>query len=301
MRSTDASSLQRFEYGRHETFAIREGWLSKGLARILSAGFQADLDTADILGLGSKMVKSLFYWLEASGVASATLRGRSRQLGISPLGSLIARRDAYFEFPASWWFVHISLATRDGSVFSWFFNDFPERSFDRLGCLDAFQRYLRDRATKPASIEIAQRDVSCVLTSYANEFGKLEDPEDGTLCPLTDLRLIVHHRDTRRFEKVTPLDKVPIEVFLGCVSKLGQISGHEAVSVAEMATRRHGPGRILNMQAEALDAAAVEAARIYKHSGVSFELLGAERRLRAAHKTPEYWLDRHYDRIGVAA
>jgi hypothetical protein len=129
MRSTNASSLQRFEYGRHETFPIRDGWLSKGLARIQSAGFQTDLETADILGLGSKMVKSLSYWLEASGVASVALHGRSRQLGISPLGSLVARRDAYFEFPASWWFVHISLATRDGSVFAWFFNDFPQRSF----------------------------------------------------------------------------------------------------------------------------------------------------------------------------
>jgi hypothetical protein len=302
MKSVNASSLQRFEYGRHETFAMRYGWLSKGLARIAGdVGFQGDLDTADALGLGSKMVKSLSYWLEASGVALASSQGRSRHLVVSPVGGLIAGKDRYFEFPASWWFVHIALATRDGSVFGWFFNDFAERSFDRLACLDAFERHLRERATQPPSLEVAQRDVSCLLASYADEYGKIRDPEDGTICPLAELRLLVHHADTRRFEKVPPPDKIPVEVFLGSASKLGQEIGSEALSVGEMATRRHSPGRVLNMTGEAIDATATEAAIVYRRNGVSFELLGAERRLRVAHQPPEFWLARHYDRIGVTA
>ncbi|WP_027528702.1 DUF4007 family protein [Bradyrhizobium sp. Ec3.3] len=302
MKSANASSLQRFEYGRHETFAIRHGWLSKGLARIQQdgRGFQADLETADALGLGSKMVKSLSYWLEASGVASVTPQGRSRQLSVSPTGAVIAERDPYFEFPASWWFVHMALATRAGSVFGWFFNDFQQRNFDRTECVDAYQRHLRERATKPPSTEMAHRDVSCVLASYADEYGKLQDPEDGTLCPLLNLGLVVHHHDTRRFEKLSPQDGIPIELLLAFASKLGQAAGLEAVSVNELATWRHGPGRILNMHAETLDAASTEAARAYTRNGVAFERLGAERRLRAAHKPPEYWLARHYDRIGVS-
>jgi hypothetical protein len=120
------------------------------------------------------------------------------------VGNLIARRDPYFEFPASWWFVHMMLATRDSSVFGWFFNDFQERNFDRLDCVDAYQRFLRDRATKPPSAEMAHRDVACFLASYSDEFGKLQDAEDGTVCPLTDFGLLVHHRDTRRFEKISP-------------------------------------------------------------------------------------------------
>jgi hypothetical protein len=303
MTSGSPSPLQRFEHGRHETFAIRHTWLSKGLARIQDAGgtFQADLDTADALGLGSKMVKSLSYWLEASGLASATLQRRSRQLAISHVGSLIARRDPYFEFPATWWFIHISIASRDGSVFAWFFNDFVERNFDRLGCLDAFQRHVRERATKAPSVDVAQREVSCLLASYADEFGKIQDPEDSTVCPLTDLGLLVHYNDTRRFERMQPLDKIPVEAFLWCVSKLGQATGLEAVSIAEMMTRRYGPGRLFNIGGEALDAAAAEAARVYRRDGVTLELLGAERRLRAAHKSPGHWLERYYDRIGVAA
>jgi hypothetical protein len=303
MSSAKASSLQRFEYGRHETFAIRHGWLSKGLSRIRenADGFHANLETADTLGLGSKMVKSLSYWLEASGVASVPSQARSRQLSVSPMGDVIAERDPYFEFPASWWFVHIALASREGSVFGWFFNDFQQRSFDRLDCVDAYQRHLRDRAVKPPSVEMIQRDVSCLLASYADEPGKMQDPEDGTICPLTDLGLVAYHRDTRRFERVMPYDGISAELLLASASRLGQSAGLEAVSVGELATWRHGPGRILHMQPDAIDAAAVDAARTYARCGVTFDRLGAERRLRAAHKPPEFWLARHYDRIGASA
>lgn len=303
MRAPRVSTLQRFEHGRHETFAIRHGWLSKGLNRIRESdeGFHADLETADALGLGSKMVKSLSYWLEASGVATVTSRGRSRHLAVSPIGAVIAERDPHFEFPASWWFVHMALGTRDGSVFGWFFNDFQLRSFDRLDCVDAYQRHLRDRATKSPGSEAAQRDIACVLSSYTDEYGKLLDPEDGTLCPLTDLGLVVHHRDTRRFEKVSPTDGVPVEFMLACASNLGRTAGLEAVGIGDLAAWRHGPGRILNLPPDAIDNAATEAARLYARHGVSFDRLGAERRLRAAHEPPEYWLARHYDRIGASA
>jgi Protein of unknown function (DUF4007) len=303
MSSAKASSLQRFEYGRHETFAIRHGWLSKGLSRIRenADGFHVNLDTADTLGLGSKMVKSLSYWLEASGVASVDSQARSRRLSVSPMGEVIAERDPYFEFPASWWFVHIALASREGSVFGWFFNDFQRRSFDRLDCVDAYQRHLRDRAVKPPNVEMIQRDVSCLLASYADEPGKMQDPEDGTICPLTDLGLVAYHRDTRRFERVVPYDGISAELLLASASRLGQSAGLEAVSVGELATWRHGPGRILHMQPDAIDAAAVDAARTYARCGVTFDRLGAERRLRAAHKPPEFWLARHYERIGASA
>ncbi len=302
MSSAKSPAPQKFEYGRHETFAIRHGWLSKGLVRMRDpeTGFHANLETADALGLGSKMVKSLSYWMEASGVASVNAQSRPRHLTVSPTGEVIAVRDPYFEFPASWWFVHLAIASRDGSIFGWFFNDYQARSFDRLDCVDAYQRHLRDRASKTPSVEMIQRDVSCLLASYADEPGKAQDPEDGTICPLTDLGLLSFHRDTRRFERVAPLDGISPELLLACAAKVGQVAGLEAVGIAELSTLRHGPGRLFHMQADAIDEVAADAARRYARHGVTFDRLGGERRFRAAHKTPEYWLACHYDRIGAS-
>ena len=73
---------QRFDYGRHETFPVRHGWLSKGLSRISEKGsYHPNLETADALGLGSRMAKSLQFWLEASGLARAAPISKEQRYG----------------------------------------------------------------------------------------------------------------------------------------------------------------------------------------------------------------------------
>ena len=87
---TAPSPAKKFEYGRHETFTIRHGWLGKGLSRLSAEmGFDTETSTADALGLGSRMVKSLGYWLEATNLATPEIEGRSRTLGPSEIGQLI--------------------------------------------------------------------------------------------------------------------------------------------------------------------------------------------------------------------
>jgi hypothetical protein len=293
------TSTKRFEFGRHETFTIRHGWLGKGLARMREDrdGFVPDVATADALGLGSRMVKSLAYWLEATRLATVEMEGRSKKLTTSDVGSLIEKKDAYFEYPATWWFVHMALAGRNGTVFSWFFNDYAERSFDRTACVDAFLRHLKLHATKAATLQTAQRDVACLLASYSSDPSEPDDPEDGAVCPLNELRLVVHHRDTRRFEKIRPLDQIPLEVFIAAAAQAGLQTHDETLSVNELLSRRHGPGRMLGMTGEMIDAAASDAARIYAKEGVTYTLLGAERRLRVPEQPGDYWLSRHFSRI----
>ena len=50
----------------HESFAIRRGWLYKGMKHVRERGdiFLAK-DAMEELGLGSNMVKSLRYWMQA--------------------------------------------------------------------------------------------------------------------------------------------------------------------------------------------------------------------------------------------
>jgi hypothetical protein len=300
-RLSAPSPAKRFEYGRHETFTIRHGWLGKGLSRLNAEHrFDADTHTADALGLGSRMVKSLAYWLEATDLATAKVEDRSRSLILSEIGQLIEQRDAFFEYPATWWFVHMALASRDGTVFSWFFNDYVERNFERVACVDAFLRHVKSHATKSPTSTTAQRDVACLLASYSSDPSEPDDPEDGAVCPLNELRLVVHHRDTRRFEKVRPLDRIPVEVFIAASAQAGRETNEETLSVNELMSRRHGPGRLLGMTGEMIDAAATEAARLYAKQGVTYTLLGAERRLRIPEKPAQYWLARHYGRIEIA-
>jgi hypothetical protein len=303
MSAAGQTASRRFEFGRHETFTIRHGWLGKGLTRMGEDrdGFVPDIATADALGLGSRMVKSLAYWLEATSLASIKMEGRSRRLSTSDLGRLIEATDVFFEYPATWWFIHLELASRDGSIFSWFFNDYAERAFDRASCVAAFTKHLRLNATKSPTQTTTQREVACLLASYSSDPSEPDDPEDGAVCPLKELRLVVHHRDTRRFEKVRPLDQIPVEAFIAAASQAGKQAREETFSVGDLTSKRNGPGRLLGMTAEMVDAAASDAVRIYARDGVTYDLLGAERRLRIPEHEPRFWLNRHYNRIGVSA
>jgi hypothetical protein len=241
------------------------------------------------------MVRSLAYWLEAAGIADVIFEGRTKRLEMSQIGGAVKEHDPYFEYPGTWWFVHLALASRNGSTPSWFFNDFVDRTFERATCVEAFLRFAKQRASKAPSPQTAQRDIANVLASYTYDPTVAVDPEDGTVCPLVELRLVTFHRDTRKFEKVRPVDPVPIEAVLAAASLCG--NGDETLSVAELASRRNGPGRLFNLGLEAIDTAAEEGSRRYRNDAVSYALLGAERRLRAPEKPTAWWLQRYYERV----
>ena len=51
----------------HESFSIREGWLTKGLLEVAAnPKVFSEKDQTDIFGIGTNMVKSLKYWLQAT-------------------------------------------------------------------------------------------------------------------------------------------------------------------------------------------------------------------------------------------
>jgi hypothetical protein len=303
--STEIPTKSRYEYGRHETFAVRYGWLGKGLRKMESSptGFIADEAAVVELGLGSRMVKSLRYWLEASGlgeVLSVGIDGRKiRELHTSPLGKVVLNRDPFMEFPATWWFVHLNLASRSGSVWGWFFNDFRERLFERPTCVEAYMRHLRMDAANEPTLPVAQRDIACLLAAYGTaSANEPRDPEDGTASPLRDLGLILRHEDIGRFEKTRPLDEIPIETFLACVAVQSEALRIEALSMGELVGRRGGPGLLLGITTEAIEDLSARGAKDFGKLGVTLDLLGAERRLHVPKKAGmQFWLDRHFQRV----
>ncbi len=292
----------RFSYGGHLTFPLRYGWLPKGLKYLLEDGaFQPSTETADELGLGSKMVESLAFWLRAMGLS----RGGSRsepERGPTPLAEAIVRHDPYCELPGTWWFLHLALASHDGTVWSWFFNDYSERLFDRLGCVDAYQQHTRSRAVRPVSAAMAQKDVSCLLSAYASRPGiDIVDPDDLGACPLRELGLVVRHDLIRRFERSRSPISLPVEAFAASVSKLAVETGRNSLSIRELTLLRHGPGRIFCAGLDALEEKAAEAVQtpcLAPH--IEVEVLAGERHLRVAERPEAEWIGDFYLRIGAA-
>src|SRR5665647_1589103 len=82
-------------FGRHETFSLRFGWITKGFKGLSQDPgiFESDHATV-ILGVGKNMVHAIRYWL----IASQVIEANGQSLVMTPLGKLI-----YASAAASTW------------------------------------------------------------------------------------------------------------------------------------------------------------------------------------------------------
>jgi hypothetical protein len=288
----------KFELGRHETFPLREGWLSKGMERLRDTGsFEGDLETADALGIGRNMAKSLRYWMEATGIANRAEGGRLEPSALNPA---VAGTDPHFEYSTSTWFIHLNLARRPASVWNWFFNDFRGGPFDRETCVEALMRHIRTHASNKTTLTAVQREIGCTLLAYSSPPANEKiDPEDYTVSPLRQLGLVVRHADTGRYEKTSPLDDIPVEAFLACVDLLCRDADTESLALSDLISRRNSPGRLLNSDGDTIDRLCRRAADLYSSLGVHLSLLGSTRTITMPRLTPVEWYSRHFARIGV--
>lgn len=291
----------RFQYGGHATFPVRYGWLSKGIDHLIATGgFIPNTDTADLLGLGSKMVESLAFWLTATGLYVAD--GGNSHKAATQVARVVYQHDPYLELPATWWFLHLSLALREGSVWCWFFNDFSDRIFDRQTCVDAFVQHTKSKALRPASEQTASKDVACLLSAYGVRPGvDIVDPDDVGACPLRELGLIIRHDVVNRFERTRSPMAVPQEVFLAAVSMLSTEVEKDALSLRELAGLRRGPGRILCAGLDTVSSLVARAAKDRKRYGLHTETLAGELHLRVPRRPLVDWMTDLYARIEASA
>ena len=84
--------MEKMKFRGHETFFIRKGWLNKGIRNILKDPYVfMGKNPSDILGLGTNMVKSLRYWLQAVGLTREKMAGKKIAV-FSPFRSVFAEQ-----------------------------------------------------------------------------------------------------------------------------------------------------------------------------------------------------------------
>lgn len=101
----------------HETFFIRKGWLTKGMKYVsrypdVFTAKESDRKPMDVLGIGSNMVLSLRYWLQAVGLTEETKGEKGRRIQkLTPFGELVFKNDKYIEEIGTLYLLHYKLAS----------------------------------------------------------------------------------------------------------------------------------------------------------------------------------------------
>lgn len=249
------------KFRAHETFFIRKGWLYKGMKNIkkdASVFMGANGNHMDILGIGSSMVKSLRYWLQAVGLTSEPVSGKRTQT-FTELGNLIYQHDPYIEEMGTLWLLHYKLATNIDEATAWyyFFNEFNLTEFTRDDFVLQLNSFIRMNDTEVSERSLDD-DFNCIINTYVSRIKSNPEkvhPESNIDCPLGELGLIEivnkRHKDEQGkkqvlYRKSTPKqDTIHPLVLLAVI--LENANDEIEIKISAIQNDKNNAGKIFNL------------------------------------------------------
>lgn len=291
------------KFRAHETFFIRKGWINKGLRGVAQDGaifISKEENPMDVLGIGSNMVKSLRYWLQAVGLTEEPNHGRRFQT-LTGLGQLVYDHDRYIEEIGTLELIHYKLATNLDLATAWyfFFNEFNMTEFTREDFIEAIQKWIAmQEDTENVAVRSLADDFQCIMSTYLPRYKTNPNkvsPENNIDCPLGELGLIdVLGRDKKNYKKAIPTaDLLCPYALLAIISE--QAQDREEISLNELLTAPMNIGRVFNLDAiTMLDALyrieKLDAIRISRTAGLDV--------IRIMEKRPFLgWVEKYYQEI----
>ena len=264
-------------FAKHESFHIRDGWLRKGLEALQrDPGIFLNSEAPTILGLGKNMVRSLRFWMVATGLAEEIREGRRTIQRLTPFGEIVYEHDRYLEEDATLWLVHYYLASnpREASTWYWFFNHFDRATFSKTEFVDALALWVRENADRTGvhKPQIArrslERDFECLVKTYLPS-GRDRSPEDTIECPLANLELLrietggrdpVYRLLKPDVDRIDPL--VLLYAMKGWLDRAGRGDQPE-LNFVEALREPGSAGRVFNLDASGLSTLLVRLQEMY--------------------------------------
>jgi len=189
------------EFGGHESFPFRYGWLKKAVDVLQEKPEVFFEDNAIILfGVGKNMVRSIRHWGVATTVLDEVPNDSDSRRRIKVVASEFGKRllddngwDPYLEDPASLWLLHwLLLSNYRAKATTWYlaFNLLHTAEFTKQQLQELVHENLvyRGHDRSPNTI---RRDVNCFVQTY-NAAPSDEDDIVASQyrCPLTELGLV---------------------------------------------------------------------------------------------------------------
>ncbi len=253
--------IKKVKLKGNESFNFREGWLRKGMRCIEEdeSLFSRD-DVMEQLGVGSKMVKAIRFWLQATGLSEEIYRngGRARaQVLTENFGEIIKNEDPYFDDVFTLFLLHYHIVSNDFLCMAWhiFFNEFEGQDFTKENMVSVCREALIKKMDEGCTFSESsfEDDCSSIIKMYMNSAG-IEDPEESLACPLADLGLLQKsYTNKNSYTKTAPsrdnLDKLAILYVITC----NLIEGKNSVSIDELLNAPNNIGKVFNLSRVAIN------------------------------------------------
>ncbi|WP_332696966.1 DUF4007 family protein [Halalkalibacter lacteus] len=240
-------------YARHQSFYLRDKWISKGLKAINESPrfFYGDEGPEEI-GLGKNMVQSLRFWMLATEVIKEDKTNGPTEHHLTELGTLLYHKDRLLQRNDSVSILHYHLVRNRedlATVFSWYFNTYKETITQRDSLLKSFITWVNnnDKGVSPKSLK---RDIDCLVQLYTKQAGE-DDPEDFIFSPFNKLRLLKEEPSEEGHEnvrKVTPtVDDIGFIALYYVLLSYGEENDVSLISLDEITSESFLLGKVFNL------------------------------------------------------
>ena len=289
------------KFSGHETFHIREGWLTKGMQLLKENPDVFNSKNAfmhDWLGVGSNMGKSIKHWLFATGLSEQVPQKRG-EFQLSELGEIILAQDPYLLDLFTWWILHVNLVhgLETSSSWYWFFSNFYQARFDRKACVEVLRRFLQFQQTKIPSYQTLDRDIGCLLSSYSRAIPEdVSDPEENYDSPFKELDLLQFFKESGSYHLNFGKKVISASALGYSLSKAFDVDESQSineVSVHDASIKEKGPGKCFLLMASDL----FELVEGFSESNVdeiSITGLAGTRMINYTVKEPISWVKDHF-------
>ncbi len=228
-------------FGRHETFSLRYGWLTKGFQAFQKKPGIFNSDSATVeLGVGKNMVNAIRYWLRTTQILETTPDG----LQPTPLGEAIFADDGwdpYLEDEATLWLIHWLIASNaeSATAWFWFFNCFHKTEFTPEEAANALVDFVNQQLTGKHSEKTVRNEIALILRMYcAPKITAKTDLEDILDVPLTTLQLIQSSTTPQHYLlKPERRETLPTGIFAFAVN---EVFNHRQVTTLPIADLMYG-------------------------------------------------------------
>ena len=249
----------KYKIKGNESFSIREGWLAKGLFALDNNKYVFSEETAmDNLGVGSKMVKSIKYWLLASHLVEEK-REKNAKHSLVPtqyFGEVVKKHDPYFEDIFTLWIIHYYITTdiSFNTVWNLFFNRFNVADFTKNAMVDKLVDECNKIYDKGNSLyNSIDSDCGVLLKMYTSSEETVIDPEENLTSPFSELGLIARGSERSSYMKVRPLysklDRLAVLYVMTTNLPKDKIS----VDIDTLLTQDNNVGKIFNLSHDEID------------------------------------------------
>lgn len=250
------------KFRAHETFFIRKGWISKGMRHVMEnpdVFINKKENPMDVLGIGSNMVKSLRYWLQAIGITEEPKSGKRTQK-FTEFGTLVFNHDRYIEETGTLYLLHYKLATNFELATSWyfFFNRFGLSDFTRDDFIMELYKFLsmKDKTSNVASRSL-EDDFNCIVNTYVPRYKTMPtrvSAENNIDCPFGEMGLIDIVKKERHnvvYKKSIPSPST-FNPWIVLAVIHDRAKGRNEIRLNELLTAEKNIGRIFNLDSIAM-------------------------------------------------